>query len=396
MAAQFGWVTSGRIVAAVLQAILLVMLARDAGPDDFGLFSAVFSLATLAQTASGLGVPTLVIRERARSKSNSLLRGGLRLMNPIGLMLAAVVALGLTVLGLTVEHRLMYMVPLAVWAAAERYSDTWLGLAVADGDAHINTVNVVLRRAIALLLYVLCALWWDPILAFSVSLSAAALASAFAVRRQISSRIHLDGRSASAKRVLRKAWPFWLNSIGTQARNLDVAVVTAVAGLSQAGYYAAASRVTSPLRIVSTSLATVLLPMASRGGPRDIKRLMALSAAVVLVMAVVYSVGAAIMPWIVTTFLTDAYLGAVTPLRIVLIGLCFAAAASLLGALLQGIGFQLYVAHTAVVTTIVCLLSAAFGAAVSGASGAAYALLISFFVQMLLLLVRLIMWLRAS
>lgn len=382
------------MVAAILQAILLVMLARDSGPPDFGLFSAVFSLATIVQTASGLGVPTLIIRERARSRDSELLRGGLGLMNPIGLILSALVAVSLLLLGFLTEPRFLYLAPLAIWVAAERYADTWLGLAVADGDAHINTVNVVLRRAFALGLYAGFSIWLDPLLSFSVSLSLAALISAFGVRSQIVSRINLEGPSSGIREILRRARPFWLNSLGTQARNLDVTVVSAVAGLSQAGYYAAASRVTSPLRIVSTSLATVLLPMASRGQPSDIRRLLKLAACVVAGMAVVYSAGVAGMPWIVRTYLTDAYLDAIVPLQVVLIGLSFAAGASLLGALLQGVGLQLYVAHTAVATTIVCLLGAAAGAVIDGATGAAWALLLSFVVQMLLLLVRLLSWFK--
>lgn len=396
LASQFAWVSGGRFVGAILQALLLILLARDAGPADFGMFSAVFSSATIIQTLAGFGVSTLIIRERAKSKDSELLVGGLALTIPIGSILFITLLLILVTLGVLIDVRFLYLAPLAVWAACERHADTWLGLAIADGDAYVNTVNVISRRVIALCAYTLLVGVLHPLLAFALCQCVASVVSAVTVHRFVGRRITLTCESASAKKVFSASLPFWVNSLGTQARNLDVAVVTGVAGLTQAGLYAAASRVTSPLRIVSTSLATVLLPMASSGRKRDIVRLLGLSAGVVGVMAVIYLLGALNMPWIVEVLLTESYAQAVAPLQIVLLGLCFAAGASLLSALLQGVGSQAYVARTAVTTTIFCLVSVGIGASMWGAVGASWGLFCSFFLQMVLLLLRLAKWIVAE
>ena len=61
------------------------------------------------------------------------------------------------------------MLPLAIWVGAERQADTWLGVPLADGDAKVNTFNLVLRRASALGLYAAqVALSVPAVLAFSI------------------------------------------------------------------------------------------------------------------------------------------------------------------------------------------------------------------------------------
>jgi O-antigen/teichoic acid export membrane protein len=381
-------VAAGRIAAAMIQALTLILLARALLPADFGLFSAVLGIATLAQTLFDLGISTYVVRERARNRHSPFLAPALKANNLLSLLLALISAGCLIALALVGDSRFWEMLPLAVWIASERNADVWLGVIVADGDARVNTANLVLRRLVTIGLF--AALWAGgvlPILAFATASAAAAVGSSLFAHVYIA-RLLAPGTLFSVRQLLRETWPFWLNSVATQARNLDVTIVTLFSGASQAGFYAAASRITGPLRILPTSLATVLLPQASRRNSANLLPLVKLVAGCVGGLALLYLLIALAVPHFVPFALGAAYDGSVPAIQVATTGLAFAAAASLLGALLQGVGLKHFVAQTSIVMTVVCLGGCALGASLSGAYGASWALVLAFVVQSATLLGR--------
>ncbi|WP_328699792.1 lipopolysaccharide biosynthesis protein [Arthrobacter sp. 9V] len=397
IAGQFLWVSAGRVLGALLQTITFVLVARNAGPVEFGLLGAAFGIATVIQTGFDFGLSTLIVRERATEKHNPIVTDALRLADVNALYLSAAAAILLLGAGLFLNPVFFMMLPLAVWVGAERQADTWLGVPLADGDAKVNTVNLVLRRAAALGLYsAMIALSVPAILAFSVSLAMASLASSVAVRRYVAGLIMVRRIEHGRQHIFSVARPYWINSLGTQARNLDSAIVSAVAGPFQAGLYGVASRTTGPMRILSTSLATVILPAAAKASPRGVRRLVALTLGVCLCLGILYSAIIFLTPWLVVTFLGDAYGEAVLPIQLAIGGLVFAAAASLFGSILQGVGKQRFVAKTAVGTTIVCLLGASVGSVQFGAIGAATGLAASFTFQALILAIGILAWFRKS
>ncbi|TFD83905.1 hypothetical protein E3T61_20360 [Cryobacterium lactosi] len=388
MISQFVWVAAGRIAAALIQALTFVLLARALAPEDFGMFSAVLGVATLAQTVFDLGISTYVVRERSRHRDSGFIAPALKVNNGLSLVLAAITASCLIVLALAGDSRFWEILPLAIWVASERNADVWLGVILADGDARVNTGNLVMRRASALALFV--GMWtagMPPILAFSVASAVSAVGSSIFAHSFVVRRLAPSVR-ISVRELLIQTWPYWMNSVATQARNLDVTVVTFFAGAHQAGFYAAASRITGPLRILPTSLATVLLPQASRRNHSNLFGLVKLVVACLAGLALLYVAIAFAVPYFVPFALGEAYKGAVPAIQIATSGLVFAAAASLLGALLQGVGLKHFVAKTSLVMTIVCLVGCALGASFSGAYGAAWALALAFVVQAVLLLSR--------
>ncbi|MFJ5698446.1 oligosaccharide flippase family protein [Arthrobacter sp. NPDC093139] len=382
LASQFAWLSAGRLVGALLQAATMLLLARDAGPHNFGLFSAVFGAAVVFQTAFDAGIATMVVKERATDPASPYIGSSLHLTDRLALAILIASALPLAFLGLFVDHLYLLMLPLSVWAASERHSDTWLSVTMADGEARINTQTLLIKRTLVLLIYLGAVfVGVDAILAFSAAMAGTAFVALVVVRKIVSSRVSFDLPRLGAREILTISWPFWLNSLGTQARNLDAVVVSIVAGPLHAGFYAATSRATGPLRILSTSLAAVLLPASTTAKRREIRRLLRLVAIVGVVSATIFSSLILIVPAAVNLLLGAEYVGAVLPLQIALVGLPFAAMSSLLGSILQGMNRQFFVAKTAVATTLLCLLFVGAGGAFAGATGAAIALSISFLIQ---------------
>lgn len=382
LASQFAWLSAGRLLGALLQAATMLLLARDAGPHDFGLFSAVFGAAVVFQTGFDAGIATMVVKERAANPTSSYIGASLLLTDRLAIAIFVASALPLLALGLFVDPLYFLMLPLSAWAASERHSDTWLSVTMADGDARINTQTLLIKRTLVLLIYLGAVLVGvDAILAFSAAMAGTAFVALLAVRRLVSSRVDFAVPRLTSREIIRLSWPFWLNSLGTQARNLDAVMVSAVAGPMQAGFYAATSRATGPLRILSTSLAAVLLPASTSAKRREIRRLLRLVIVVGLASAAVFCSLIWVVPVAVDLLLGEEYAGAVIPLQITLVGLPFAAMSSLLGSILQGMGRQFFVAKTAVATTLLCLIFVGIGGALAGALGAAIALSISFLIQ---------------
>jgi len=390
MYGQIAWVSAGRLVAAVLQAVGLVLVARWAGPDRFGALSVVLGIATVAQTTADLGLSTHVVRERAASPHSGAVRRALVLNDRVSLVLGATAALALLGVGAGLDRTYLALLPLAVWLAAERNADAWLGVAIADGDARLNVASLLGRRLLLLLgVLALTAAGVDPLLAYAGTAAVAALTASFSARRAMLPRLPAAA-AVPLRSVLRETWPYWLNSLATQARNLDVLVVAALAGAAQTGYYSLASRVTSPLRILPTSMATVLVPAASGASADELRPLVSVVRRMVLCMTALYVALALLVPVGLPLLLGPAYANAVGPAQVVVLGLPFAASASLLGALLQARGAKTFVAQVALGTTLSCLACVAWGAAEAGALGAAAGLASSFLLQSGVLVVRLV------
>lgn len=389
LASQFAWVSVGRLLGALIQAVTMLLLARDLGPHAFGIFSTVFGTVIVFQAALDLGIATLVVKERAADPTNPLVHSALRVTDRMAFVLTAAVSLPLFVLGSVLDPFFFALLPLAVSAACERHTETWLAVPLADGDARINTQNLLVRRTITALLYIgAVVMGLDPTLAFSIAMSLTAIVSLIVIRRIVVTRLALVSSPLTAREVIRSSWPYWINSLGTQARNLDTLVVSTVAGASQAGFYAATSRATGPLRILSTSMAAVLLPASASAGRKQLGSLFRLVWAMTVCCGLIYGGLIIVVPTAVKLFLGQAYQGAVLPLQIVLAGLVFAALSSLFTSMLQGAGLQYFVAKTAIVTTAVCLTFVCIGALVAGAVGAALALSFSFLFQSAILAVR--------
>lgn len=387
---QFAWVTAGRIVAAILQAASLVLVVQRVSPVEFGVLSTVLGLATVFQTTVDMGVATFITRERALNPESGGIATALR-FNAITSALLAVVVFALLGIAGSFDPIYLLLLPLALWVSAERNADARLGVVFADGDAKINVFNLVGRRALAILVFVLLAnSGMDPLFSFAVSSAVAAICSSLFANIYVKRR-PIARPTIGFRELLRESRPYWINSVATQARNLDVTITVIMAGAAQAGFYSTAARLTSPLRILPNSLSSVLLPAATRASrqSQSMRPLLRVVVLVTLIMTGIYAAIWMLVPTGVSLFLGAAYTPAVPSIQIVVASLPFAAAASLLTSMLQGRGEKRYVAAVATVTTVLCLSAVAVAAPSFGSIGASAALAGSFIVQALALSVRL-------
>lgn len=392
---QFAWLFSGRVGAAALQALTLALLARWSTPSDFGLAASLLALATVLQTATDAGLPTFVLRSRALDRHDGRVTAALHLNDRIAAVVAVSTGLGIAAFGATLNSALLPLLPLAIWIAAERNSETWLGVSVADSRASQSTFSLVFRRTAALGLFAGGhALGAAPLLAFACAYGVSGLAGSVLARRVV--RPHLPPvLRLRIRDLLALSWPYWLNSAASQARNLDVSLIGLTAGSTQAAFYAVPTRLTSPLLLLPTSLSVALMPVAARAGAAGsagLRRILQLVLLVCAFMGLLYALLALAAPRIVPLVLGAKYDDAVHPLQILCLGLVFAAAAAMLNGVLQAVGLARKAARISVCTTLAFLPAVAVMARLEGAPGAAAALATSYLLQCLFLLNQLRVW----
>ena len=365
----------------------MLLLARWAGPTGFGTVGIALSIVVVLQTATDLGVSLYVLKERAAEPLNPTIRRALEINNFTARIMALLLFLVFLGAGFGVQALFLELLPLAVWAAADRNTDTWCCVRLADGDAWLNTLTTLSRRGCSALVMVgLYLAGVDPLLAFSLSVAVVGVIVNLLVHGWVVKRLAPPAvPRPAAKPIILASVPYWINATATQLRNLDSLLVGLLAGSAQVGFYAVASKLTGPLRMLPTSLAAVVLPTASRLGVHRLGPLVKPTAAVLGMMSLIYAVVGITAGWTVPLFLGSDFAGAVVPLQIICGGLIFAACASNLSAILQGVGRGASVARIAVITTVCCLGGVVVGTLLLDAVGAAIALACSFVLQAALL-----------
>lgn len=382
---QSVWILTGRAIGAVLQAVSMALLARWSGVAEFGFFAAAYGAAIFVQEAAGFGLRTYLVRMRAQYPDAKIVGGLLRLETRIDLWVAGIGFLA-AVAAAILDARCALLIPLAIWLAADKHTEAWLAIPLSDGSAWQNSVSLVARRAGALAIFLgAVSAGVEAGVSFATGLAVSSLASALFLRSRISTYVRTAGKIISFRETFRATRSYWINSLAAQARNMDTVIVGAILGAGAAGYYGAAARLTTPLQMIPSSFASVLMPAAAKAKSGD-RSIIKPTIFLLIVSAIFYAVIASFTPIVVPAVLGDEYAGAVRVIQVVCVGLTFSSAASQLNALLQGWGYPAPVARISVTSTSACLVSVAGASMLFGVMGAGVALAGSYALQTVLLL----------
>lgn len=385
---RVAWMVSGRLLAAVLQAGALVLVARSSGPTGFGALAAFLGLVVVFQSAFDLGIPTYLLRQAARHKNSTEIALCLRVFRKIGwLLLFALFGLAL-LFSASAELDWWSFLPLAVAGWLERQADVRLNIAVANGEVWKNTVNLVFRRSITLALLVYGeVLGWNALEAFSLASMIGSMVS-YLMSYRLARLPHFVNKleGPASRELLRRCRPFWANSMGTQMRNFDVSIVTIMASPLVAGYYGAIARSLNPLMLLSTSLATIVLPLVARSEGKNQKKLWLPIGGTLGVVFAVYGALFALTPNLIPLVFGEDFEATTNGFRVALFGLVFASISAVQTAFLQALGKEKIVGRISMATSAFMMLSVAIGAVLGGVTGAALGLTACYALQFISLL----------
>lgn len=334
----------------------------------------------VTQTVADFGLTKYIVQLRVSDRSDGGIGAALRLGRNISIISTAVGTVALIAVGTQIPAVLaLCLMPL--WMSSEKQVEAWLGVSLADGKLWHNATSLVFRRLGALVVLLAAhAAGLDPVPSYLVGLTLFSLLAWWHVRI-VTNDVHTD-RSVRAKTLMLAGRHYWFNSLAVQAMNFDVTIVAAMASAQSAGYYAAASRLTTPLRIVPTSFATLLFPAAAKAQLSGARPLLKAVGGLIAITTVMYIGLAVALPILVPLVLGPSFDPAAPVIQVVCVGLIFAAITSQFNSLMQGWGYLRAVTIISTASTLLSLTAIAIAAAHWGALGAGFALAGGYVVQL--------------
>lgn len=244
-------VFGARAVAALMQAAILVVLARALGPSSFGAFVVGLTAGALAGVVTGMGsaMQALLLDQQAehRSVGTTLL---------VARVLTAIVA-GAVTFGSCLLLGLPPLVAFVggLWSWTEVVIELIQALLLGQGRLRAASFTILVRRVGPASALLAAALIGHSMWVWLLGGFVATIASSCAALRG------LFARPAAIRPVMRASRHYWTSTILSTLQTADVAVVGVfVPNPALVGHYAAAARATSPLNLLTGSLVSVLTP----------------------------------------------------------------------------------------------------------------------------------------
>ncbi len=377
----------GRVAALVTSFVALKMLS----PDLFGVYVGLTAVATIAVVLSDMGVATLMVKELAAGAISD--REGVRQFIRFRLHTAPIM-IGIFVVGSNIICRSHVTSNTTLfWFAATSLALAVQAVPLAVLRAHMCFDHLQVATVGGRTVTAVTTLWIFHRANREQGLNLLVMAQCLGEVSTLALGLHLGWdllrrgsvNKSRSRRVLtiRNAIPYGAVSMMTNAYNkLDVVLVAALTSIDQVGFYSVASRIQDALYLLPSVFVMVGFPTVARlygapGGVAQVRKLVRRLAVIGLLTSVpIVLLIFVATPHTISLLLGPAYLGAVTPIRILIWFLPFAVVIAPLYAGLAGSGY----AKHATVIYIVSFFSATVGHIAfdwwAGADGAAFASLI--------------------
>lgn len=355
----------------VLVALVYLFAARGSTPAEYGQTVVAIALGTAAVGFVDLGTNALWTREVARDHLDRQTLSA----RILGKLLAAVAVALIALLAFAVWAPQLIPAPAILLAStigqtllvplrARRRGDTvaWLLFTERAVAAVIFTAMIVAQMRVDL------ALWIS--LAFGTC--GMATIAYFATPRA--------GRPLARVRPAfpwRGARYYAISAVASSAQQLDLPLLTTVAGATAAGIYGSVNRWTQPMGLLASAFSSAATPFVARANDWGEVRKVVSRAAWLLVIAVVACVALIFMaPWVTPLLLGDAYVGSVSVLQLLAAGTIPAILNQPLAAALQARRYDHLVAFVYLSCVCVQLVLVGVLGGTYGAIGAALAFVI--------------------
>lgn len=287
--------TSAQLARGLFRLLFILVVARELGPQQLGVYALLLAVVEMVATVSGSGYADFLTRESARdarigwglASQLTLLRFACAfLFTLIGIGMLAVLGYSRTILVATVWLSLS-LVPRSIGESVQgvlrgigRYGlyltvELVFDLVLAAGATYLIFARGGLREVIATEIFA-------PTAASAVSISLALLL-------RPSGRIWIGARQLLEKSVIFNTYAFVSNLYD----RFDIVLLSRLAGDYATGVYSAAYRPLGTIQLVPYGVLYSLLPSLSRGTPIERERmekamgiLLSISFAIVLVTVV--------------------------------------------------------------------------------------------------------------
>lgn len=384
---NISWALIGRICAALFQTAGIILLARWESLEHFGIMASALALGTVIHAFIDFGFSTYIIKERAISPSSPRIMHSL-IITSISTKIFNIMAIALLILiGINSNTFYFYLIPLPLWISYERKSEQLLGVLIADGDNKKATQLLTLRRIYGFVFFIILHVvtTWNDSLLFSTALLLGAWISHKQTFYLIKNQLEQPVQNIPHMQLFKQAFPYWINSLFAQLRNIDVMLVTIISNPMHGAFFGFVNRAVSPLNMVAISAASVLLPSVAKN-EIDSKHYYKVILITTTIASLPFVTLYFLADYIIPSFLGENYVPTILLIKIICLGLIFFSASSIIGSILQGVHQQKNVATVNIVSTTLYLLSVIPMTLAGQSLYATYALIIFFFIRFLSML----------
>ena len=320
----------------------------------------------VALLVASAGTIPFILREYSLARHESVL-GAVRLNLVASFGVGVLVA---TVSAIAVPKMSLILLLLAAAVTLERVSEARIGISIADGRVITPSLAVAIRAAFLIAFFSLTIGFelLAPLAAYSCG---RLVAACFSTIPLISVRLPKATHAEKLRNLIPRLWPFALNNSMITLRSLDTTLVTAIAGATTGGLYAAASKVLAPLTIAAGAVASALMPRVATMAYGHARRMaMMILFGAVASSLVTVPVSLLFAGPMIELVLGERYLGAAGALTWILISVPAIVAGPLLGTILQGMRRERYISFNALFHVPIALIAVSIAAASGGATAA--------------------------
>jgi PST family polysaccharide transporter len=269
MRRQASWLFATRLIGAASQAFLLILVARDISPSDFGTLNIALSLATYVGVLLDFGLSTLSLKAASIDSNLNLALGVIRLNKVINIGLVSVgFCLLLGCVHFVQLHLLWICFGSITWVALEKSAEVESTLFLARQSVSQPAIAIISRRVTSLLLYPIFSQLLGSSAGFILCIvvgSAVGVTYCTFASRKIRSEVNLAVRPRG-KEILRLSAPYAVANISAQMKNLDSTAILIGGGALASGQYSAASRLSSPVFLATSAIASSVMPAMVKSG----------------------------------------------------------------------------------------------------------------------------------
>lgn len=258
---RFVGLVSGRVLArglaALLQAALLILLARAFPPGVFGTFAAAYGMAIIGAAVLGFGASTRIIRLRAETDPGVI--AGLFVLRMTGAILGSLMGAIVFIWQPSAGYAVLVGVAFSVADSVVEFAQAYFAGVERHGISASLPVTLRLLQVATVL-----SLTWasEPTIAYAVTATSLAVSiscGVLLIRTGL-----LQERSSMHRRALatlaRSSSGYWFAGVVANIRQLEPVVLLGTGSAALAGQYSLVTRLANPLLIVPATLQLIFVP----------------------------------------------------------------------------------------------------------------------------------------
>jgi O-antigen/teichoic acid export membrane protein len=365
--------TGLRLVSTLAGLGSVIVLARAASTAEFGEIAAAYGIVNFVVAVADAGGSTLVAREMAKLSPSASMLSGIAVLRWCAFVLFFVIGAFVVLPGGGSQFRVQLALGLCMYAPAMLWTGARVAGLLGSGRVWGSGFSQAAGNVSAFILVAATSGYGSAW--FFVSLAVGTWFGG-AITRFLGNEFRMLVPFAGAGRAwqaLREGLPISIGGFAVQALGLDVAIATRVASPQDGALIALPSRATNGLAILTTAVSqSVMVDIVASPRSWSPARLYRTTAILFSIMVIAACVLGVVGATILSRLVPDLYPAGNAALAIVLLSAAASALTTPVGGAMVGRGRQSRLASVAAFSSVCGLVVTVVGAAVAGATGAAF------------------------